>query len=244
MKSAYSSSLTACIAALAALAITSCKSVYEPNAVNTPLFNNRGEVRANIDPSNVQVAYAVTDHAGVMLNGFHAKENFDDNRIHGKGGLVELGLGCYTSKRPFVAEAYLGWGLGTVHFDETRQVEGVNKIYTFDANASRFFIQPSAGITTRFFDLAFTPRCVAGQYFNVRTNYSVKDQVDGKFYDVGKPLWMFVEPAVTARAGYKWVKFQVQFGWSHKLNAEPLNYKDSFVNIGLTFDLRRIYEEI
>ncbi len=242
MKAGYLPSIKICIVAVCALAITSCKSVYHPNAVNTPLFNNEGEVRVNIDPANVQLAYAVTDNAGVMLNGFRVKENSDDNRIQGKGGLVELGLGCYKRTRPFVFEAYLGAGLGTVHFNETRQEDGVNKTYSFDANASRYFIQPSVGITTRFFDLAFTPRCVAGQYFNVRTNYSAKDQIDGKFYNVGRPLWMFVEPAITARAGYKWVKLQVQYGWSHKLNPEPLSYKDSFFNIGLSFNLGRVYE--
>lgn len=225
-----------------AIAFTSCKSVYQPNAVNTPLFNNAGEARISVDPSNLQLAYAVTDHAGVMLNGFHVKENTEDNSIRGKGGLIEAGFGYYTRFRPFVFETYVGGGLGNVHFTETRQDDNGPNTYTFDANGMRFFVQPSFGLTSRFFDVAITPRFVMGKYYNVATNYSTQDQIDGRFYQVDRPMWTFIEPALTVRGGYQWIKLQVQFGLSQKLNSEPLSYKDSFLNVGLSFNLNRDYE--
>lgn len=232
----------ACIA-LASLFITSCKSVYQPNAVNTPLFNNAGEVRASVDAQNVQLAYAVTDHAGVMVNGFRVKENSEDNNINGSGGLVELGFGYYTRVRPFIFETYVGGGMGSVQFSELRTQNNETTRYTFEAQGTRFFIQPSFGLGSRFFDIALTPRFVMGKYYRVSTNYSTQDQIDGKFYQVDQPLWTFIEPAITVRGGYQWIKLQVQFGLSQKLNAQQLSYKDSFVNVGLSFNLFRNYEE-
>ncbi len=223
---------------------TSCKSVYHPNAINTPLLNNAGEIRASVDQQNVQVAYAITDHAGVMLNGFYVKENSDNNTLQGSGGLVEVGFGYFTRVRPFIFETYVGGGMGGVQFSEYKEDDN-NQMqhYTFDAKGMRFFVQPSFGLGTRFFDVALTPRFVIGKYTSVSTNYTMQDQIDGQFYQVDRPVWSFIEPAITLRGGYQWIKLQAQFGLSQKLNSEPLSYKDSFVNVGISINLFRIYEE-
>jgi hypothetical protein len=235
---------TAALVALGSLFFTSCKSVYQPNAINTPLLNNAGEIRATVDPQNVQLAYAITDHAGVMLNGFYVKENSENNAIKGTGGLVEVGFGYFTRVRPFIFETYIGGGLGSVQFNETR-VDDNNQtnVYRFEAQGMRFFVQPSFGLGTRFFDVAITPRFVLGKYSSVSTNYSTDDQIDGRFYQIDRPLWSFIEPAITIRGGYQWIKLQAQFGLSQKLNSEPLSYKDSFVNVGISFNLFRNYDE-
>lgn len=242
MKTFYSPLLIAVSCLLFAALFTSCKTVYQPNAINTPLFNNAGEFRATVDPANVQLAYAVSDHGGIMVNGFRVKENTEDNNIRGKGGLVEVGFGYYTRFRPFVFETYFGGGLGAVHFDETRQENNTTTVRNFDANGMRFFIQPSFGLTSRYFDVAITPRFVMGKYYNVVTNYSTQEQIDGHFYAVDRPFWMFIEPALTVRGGYEWIKLQVQFGLSQKINNEALSYKDSFLNVGLSFNINHDYD--
>ena len=241
MKTSFTSLSLLAFAFVAGL--SSCKSVYHPNAVNTPLFNNAGEFRGTIDPSNVQLAYAITDHAAVMVNGFRVKETSDDNAIQGMGGLVEAGFGYYTRFRPFIFETFVGAGMGRVQFDETRYDSSQTMHFTYEATGMRFFIQPSFGIGTRFFDVALTPRFVLGKYNNISTNYSMQDQIDGKFYQIDRPLWTFIEPALTVRAGYQWIKLQVQFGLSQKLNAEALSYKDSFFNVGISINLFRNYDE-
>lgn len=224
--------------------ITSCKTVYQPNAINTPLLNNEGEVRVSVDQQNIQAAYAITDHAGVMLNGFYVKEKSDNNTIQGSGGLVEVGFGYFTRVRPFIFETYVGGGMGSVQFSEEK-MDNNNQMqrYTFDARGMRFFVQPSFGLGTRFFDVALTPRFVVGKYNSVNTNYSTQDQIDGKFYQIDQPVWSFIEPAITVRGGYQWIKLQAQFGLAQKLNSEPLSYKDSFVNVGISVNLFRIYED-
>lgn len=223
--------------------LNSCKTVYEPNAINTPLMNNHGEFRAYVDPSNVQLAYAVTDHIGIMANGFRVTAQTDNNSINGRGGMVEFGLGYFRPANGFIFETYAGGGMGKVRFSENRQENNTTVTRNFSADGMRFFIQPSFGYSGRFFEAALTPRFCMGKYSNVQTNYTQQEQVDGKFYNVNQPLWAFLEPALTVRGGYKWIKLQAQFGFSQKLNSQQLSYKSSFVNVGLVFDINRSQEE-
>ena len=230
-----------CIGAL--LGFNSCKTVYQPNTVNTPLFNNHGEFRAYVDPSNVHLAYAITDHIGVMANGFRVSEGTDNNSIRGNGGLVEIGMGYYRPVNGFIFETYAGGGMGKVKFTEVRQEGSTTVVRNFSADGSRFFVQPSFGYAGKYFEAALTPRFAIGKFNNVQTNYTTQEQIDGKFYNVNEPMWCFIEPALTLRGGYKWVKLQAQFGFSQKLNSQQLSYKSSFLNLGLIFDINRAQEE-
>jgi hypothetical protein len=224
-------------------ALNSCKTVYEPNTINTPLLNNHGEFRAYADPSNLHLAYALTDHIGIMANGFRTSVTTDNNNISGNGGLVEFGLGYFRPVNGFIFETYAGGGMGRVKFTEIKQENNTTVVRNFSADGTRFFLQPSFGYAGKYFEAAITPRFCMGKYNNVQTTYTEKEQIDGKFYNVNEPLWTFVEPALTLRGGYKWVKVQAQFGFSQKLNTQQLSYKSSFLNVGLIFDLNRFREE-
>lgn len=237
MRAVYPSFLLALV-----LGFSSCKTVYEPNAINTPMLKNKGEFRLYAGTTDLQASYAVTDHVGVMLNGFHVSEKSDNNVIHGSGGLIEGGIGYFTSLQPLLFEVYAGGGRGGVSFSETRTENGVQTVREFSADGTRFFLQPGLGLTTQYFDLGITPRFVVGKYDNVITNYSTQDQIDGHFYQVDQPTWAFIEPAFTVRGGYRFVKLQLQYGFSSKLNSQALSYKSSFLNVGLSFDLNRNWE--
>ncbi|HEY0705626.1 MAG TPA: hypothetical protein VGG33_02460, partial [Polyangia bacterium] len=49
--------------------------------------------------------------------------------------------------------------------------------------------------------------------------------------------WLFVEPAVTLRVGYKWAKVFLQYGHSFKLNDAALNRDATFATVGVHLDL-------
>jgi hypothetical protein len=196
-----------------------------------------------VDPSNVQLAYAITDHVGVMANGFRVNTQTENNNIRGNGGLVELGIGYFTPANGFIFEAYGGAGIGMVKFSETKQENNTTVVRNFSADGMRFFVQPSFGYAGKYFEAALTPRFAFGKYNNIQTNYTEQEQIDGKFHNVGQPMWSFIEPALTVRGGYKWVKLQAQFGFSQKLNSQALSYKSSFLNVGLVFDINRSMEE-
>ena len=237
---------------LTAIVATGCKAVYAPNIVNTPLLHQRGEVRATVDARNLQLAVAPTNHLGVMVNGYHRDEDNQDDKDsdeeaqHGRGDFVELGLGGFTevSHRyrwlPLVFEAYAGVGVGTVKWDLT-PVGGPTR--HFETQATRYFLAPTLGTTTKYYDLAASVRVVGVSYHDARTEGYVDDQLAGDgFADLDRRTWVFVEPCLTARAGYKWIKLQLQVGKSYQLSSGDLPHDSGMVTVGLNLDLFRAFE--
>lgn len=100
------------------LFLFSCKTPpYVPNVINTPLFQKQGQLNAAIHTSNSgtnpQLAYAVTDHFGLMLNGSFLDEGFEPNYF--KQSLVELGAGYFTTiDKSGKFEIFAGYGLGRI----------------------------------------------------------------------------------------------------------------------------------
>ena len=43
--------------------------IYYPNANNVPLLEEKGEFKGTIEPTNLQLAYAIDSNIGIMLNG-------------------------------------------------------------------------------------------------------------------------------------------------------------------------------
>jgi hypothetical protein len=186
--------------ALSALIISSCAPpVYHPNVVNIPLFENKGEVTAAVysgtsgfDP---QIAVAVSDNIGIMLNGTFnkfSKENTNDYQTFQFG---EFGLGYYNKiYKSLKFELYGGVGYGHNNFysfvNNEKKVE--NLTYT------KFFIQPVFGTSTKFFEGGFSPRVVVSVFND-----------NGYLYQK-----TYVEPVVTAKIGVQYFKFVFQGGLS------------------------------
>jgi hypothetical protein len=102
---------------------------------------------------------------------------------------------------------------------------------------------PSAGFGGKYFEAAFTTRLVAVKYNDaVATNYTPQDLEGDKLTELEDHTWVFFEPALTARGGYKWVKLQVQFGQSYMLNSAELNRDKGMFSIALYLDLFRSFD--
>lgn len=215
------------------LIIFACKTAYVPNTVNVPLLDGSGQMRLSGDANgNVQFAASLSRSFGVMANAMFRKDGISSDAVRGSGRFFEAGIGGFSYGRGLLRwETYLGGGFG-----KTKTIEG-NKM--FEANGVRFFFQPSVGIHDNIFELAFTPRLVAGQFQAPTTNYTTSELIANKLYDLDKPTWVFFEPALTGRIGYKWLKLQLQWGKSYKLNSKPIAYNQNFNSIGLIFDFGR-----
>lgn len=226
------------VGALALLGSGGCKTVYVPNTVNVPLLEQRHELRASLAANNAQVAYAVTDHVGLMANGFLESDDVDraaDSGQAGSGYLFEGGAGYFTSlPGHVVAETYGGVGLGHVQHDNWETSGGVRSDYSFEASGLKLFLQPSIGITRSWFDAALSVRAVALRAVGtVASNYPEARLREDDLLGLDQHTWGFVEPAVTVRAGWKWVKGFVQLGRSFKLNDAEINRRESFLTVGL-----------
>ncbi len=206
---------------------TSCAPAYIPNVANTPMFSNKGELQAaiytgssGIDP---QLAYAVTDHFGIMANGSF-RDTKDDEDYHSRHNLIEVGGGYFTSigyNARF--EAFGGYGFGSL------QSEYENELWSdyADVNHNKFFIQPGFGITSKVFDAGLASRLV----------------IMNMTQDDASRTGVFLEPVLTARLGFRNLRFISQMGVSFQLNedAAPVNYQPLIFSLGLQLNLFRDY---
>ena len=89
--------------AIIVLSFSSCKIMYIPNTQNVPMLEEKGDIKVELGTKDLQVAYGVTDHLGIMVNGYYNKNDWSvtsgeyDNQYLSKRTLVEGGLGYYTT---------------------------------------------------------------------------------------------------------------------------------------------------
>lgn len=190
--------------------------------------------------AELQMAYALSDKFGVMLNGVSYNE--DDSQAspaRDKGRMIELGLGYSQvlkeiEKHPqnkVVWEIYAGHGIGNA------EVNTSNRLTSFNLNRS--FIQPAIGFQTPYFDMALSCRAALAnfgklRYFNHPTdNYTPYplDKRDKHF---------LLEPAISLRAGYKFIKFQSQVVYSNTINSDLPQDHLLFSGM-LIFDLKMMW---
>ncbi len=210
----------------------SCALLYQPNMVNVPLHQNDGdmELSANIGfmGANFQGSYAVTNNLFVNLNGnfYNQNDSMDFNRHR----LGELALGYFRSldaTKKAIFEFSGGYALAFVE-DKGHSEPYGDHIKT---NYHKFYIQPSIGAATDYFDGAFSLRFVGLKYDNYNNLSNINDQSGQK----GMPLYL--EPVLTGRVGYKYVKFSVQGGFSFALSPKhPLAVQGFpfIINLGLS----------
>lgn len=191
------------LAVVASFALSSCATAYIANSRNTPMFGEANEFAGSVALSSgidVQTAYSVTDHVGLMAN-FNTvqqkltpegKPSFSRNHIFGEGG---IGYFARTKKSRF--ELYGGYGMGSgtsyesYYFFHTAATETVTK-----GKYARIFVQPSIGTNNKKFNMIFTLR----SSFVGFKEYSTEDPAaNPKVY---KPTGynIMLEPSLTARA--------------------------------------------
>ena len=222
--------------------------MYVPNNQNVPMFQEKGEVRATVGTRNFQGAYAVTDNLGVMANAQIGKSEWSVD-LSGENvsnvtrrNLFEAGAGMFKATNNTSLECYGGAGFGQVRFD--RESDIVGNLATYKANMMKFFIQPSVGSSTENFDAGFSTRFSGIKFNNIdSTGYTYQDLVNEEINDLEQPFHLFMEPAVTLRAGYRWFKVHSQVGYSIKLTDAQLNYNPFIFTLGFHFTLANRYNE-
>lgn len=241
MKTRYTISMLA----LAGL-LSSCSTVmYISNTVNTPLLKEKGEVKIVGDENDFQAAVAVTNHIGVMANGFSKIYQGKDYYKH-DGRLGELGLGYFKAfKNNVVFETYAGAGIGLVRKRNAYVSEdNMQHFQSFTAQGTRAFFQPGIGYCGRFFEAAFTPRFSYVKYTHFKSVGYSEEELAMDNVDHNKVLndyYAFAEPAITLRAGYRFVKLQVQYGRTIDIGPQDIRHPADFGNIGIVIDIAKWY---
>jgi hypothetical protein len=223
---------------LASICIASCNVAYRPSMVNTPLFTEKGEVAFGASFNNVQAAYALTNHVGIMANGYLQQSNVEINET-GEGGtgyLGEAGIGYFTllDNQHLVFETYAGAGYGGLNLYTNFRENNVMQKREFDANGTKIFIQPGIGYKLPYFEVSGAIRYTNINYNNIQlTNYTDARMREDNLQNLGNTSFTFLEPTVTIRAGFRNVKFQVQYINSVKLTSADINYTSEVINFGV-----------
>ena len=220
---------------------------YNSNAVNAPLLTEAGQmhVTGSLDyggdePAiDIQGAWSPVNHLGIIANLSSLKQSQGDQGILGQqpavvARMAEAGAGYYyaygSKKISLVLDIYGGPGIGYFKSD-------------INSNFARFFVQPGIGMRTHFAELVFNWRMSGIHYFNLNTNGNNDTYLEqqnllttnGRRIDHGS--YVFSEPSITLRAGYKVLKFQVQYVWVNSLSNVPWNYNTGIFSFGLAFKL-------
>lgn len=191
-----------------------CVPAYIPNVIATPLLSEKDEivVSANYGFSGFdpQVAYAVTDQIGIVVNGSFRNSGDDFSTDFYKHAFGEIGAGYFSSIGKYGRfEVYGGAGGGLINaeFDNNLFVSYA------DVRYARWFMQPTIGMVTDVVEFGFSPRLVLVTM--------IQDQ--------NRLVEPFLEPAITFKLGYQYVKFVTQFGISFPLTQELLFPYQPFV---------------
>ncbi|HEY6913311.1 MAG TPA: hypothetical protein VI413_01455 [Paludibacter sp.] len=223
----------------------SCTLAYIPNAVNTPLLSDKGDLKSAIrcgsSGLDLQFAGAVTNHIGLMLNGnFATMPDLDEesdgfmnvNNVYsdyapgatGSGEqhfFGEFGVGCFTRVGLIARlEAFAGVGYGSFQVGDFSFDSGLDN--HIDANGYRFFVQPTAGLSTASFDISLTARFVK---LNFLRHSPVYPNLSGSF----------VDPVLTFKAGKGNTRFVAQVGYSVPIQSDIIQfeYRPLLISVGL-----------
>ncbi len=216
----YASSFyTITIVIAAGLLNFSCSPVpYANVGQNVPLFKTKGEVRlaghySTTDDAagiGLQAAAAIDSSLAVMSSFYSLKADEYADGWDGHGRYFEIGLGKFKTigHSNFVYDIFAGVGFGRIENHD-------NAGSSLNVNFMKPFVQSSIGLSTPWFELAFTPRFALVN----NTNFENKliDPVDysqaENFFRKNKTKFV-VEPGLTMRAGYKGLKANFNFSVS------------------------------
>jgi hypothetical protein len=244
---------------LAVTSLSSCsRYYYTPNQHNIPMFKEKKEARLSGAASmgayagayEVQAAYAPTKGLGLMANAYILNPDINEAKAH----FVEFGAGYYKpipSKFPAISEKFVvelygvsGWGKARNYYCN----EGFG-----ETNFFKGYLQPSIGFTHDIADVGLSARIGLVNFYNTRASFNDTCELNQSgesidWYtsdDVVRDLQLLTnynrsflfEPAITARVGYQYAKFQFQVGWSF-LDGRLQDLNDNInLNFGVVFSL-------
>ncbi len=221
--------------------------MYVSNAVNAPLLKEKGEVQVAVTKNDLQAAVAVGRNMGIMANGYYQNYTGDNSYQH-NGALGEAGLGYFTPiSHNFIFETYVGAGAGKIHKQEMFTDQNDNSyMASFNANAAKLFVQPDIGYKSKFFDFVVSSRFSFVKYNSFsQTNYTQQQLADDHLdnNNLTGPLFMFAEPALTLRGGYKFIKLQFQYGLTVNMTSNQIKHATNFSSLGLIINIAKWYND-
>lgn len=237
--------------------LAGCSSLYFPNLLPTPNLQKAGDLNLTATAGtgesfllmpmgstlDLQGAYAVTDHVGVLAN-YATYIDLAEPENRTKHNFLEGGIGWFgpLGKSAEIKEGMYGFAFTGVGAGKAKDPEELDLLYK--GKYRRFFVQPGFGYRSPLFEAGAAGR-LAFVHFSEYEEYhngSLKESSSFKFSTF--------EPVGYLGFGSEKIKFYAQIGLTLPLEKE-INYEDtefskvvdisSFVHyqLGVTFKLTR-----
>ena len=205
--------------------LSGCVTLYKPNAICSPLLKEKGELNATAALGlsgcclyNVQAAYAVTDHVGLMIDGMYHNRHYtsadsSEEKLNIFSG--EAGAGYFTTfgeEKKGLFQCYGGVGYGNTI---DRITNSPNSYPQVSAEYYNLFIQPGIAYTKPNFEIAGDVRMNYVNVYNIQANLYDKFEwwnTDFRYYSDTSLNFVNLEPTMTMKAGGKNLKGIVQCG--------------------------------
>lgn len=228
--------------ALIAACLSACvPSLYSPNQLQTPMLREAGEFQATLGNNNVAAAVALTDAVHLHAGGYYDESDVpgvSNTRQDSRKWLAEggLGVGGSLALEDVRWEILAGGGGGRSWAHTVDDPAG----RAFDTRLARVYLQPNLGFVTPYFELIGSARLSGVRFLNFSaTGYTDSSAENWGLTDenISGRTWLFLEPSVTVKLGYRWIKVFAQPVWTVKLNDETLRYRPFNLTVGLSVDL-------
>lgn len=205
--------------------LTSCVTLYKPNTIHSPLLKEQGDLNAtgSIGFSgtglyNLQVAYAPTNHLGIIANGmYHLRSVSSSDSTVEKLNMIfgEVGAGYFKklgTEENLLFQVYGGSGMGRT----SDRMEHVGQFHPeITAQYNNVFVQPGIAFTNKNIEMAFDLRA---NYVYVHDIHAYMYEqfewwnTDYNFYSDTTLDFINLEPTFTLKAGGKRLKGLFQLG--------------------------------
>lgn len=202
-----------------------CITLYQPNAINSPLLSEEGE--GNIGGSigfsgsglyNIQGSYAVAPNTGIMLNGMykHRDRDLQPGTEKLRIGMVETGIGYFKpfgSKSNGLFQFYGGAGMGQSQDRYTGQSEPAPEVRSSYYNV---FLQPGIALKNENFQLSFDLRANYVKLYDIKAYLYEKFEwwnTDFNYKQDTTIDFINLESAITMRTGGEKLKAMFQLGF-------------------------------
>ena len=223
--------------------IQSCstnRTLYIPNHQNVSQLEEKGELVANLTFTNYQLAYAITDHIGIMANAHFPNFGFISEALEDTSGdknYFEGGIGYFRQVNEIgTFEIFAGVGHGLVSFENSSDGFTMNK---FSTRFERYFIQPSIGWKQDRYELAFSLRYSYVNFYDTDLSEYVFDPEEG-FEDLNlarQNPFHFVDPAVTFKAGNEFGKLFIQLQRSNQWGDPDIRNRSNILGFGVSLNI-------
>ena len=229
----------ACIVLLNACSHT----YYIPHAQNLALFKQKGDFKIcgiagggdYISTCELQSAYAITNNVAIAANFMQFAAGTES-----QGTYKDVAVAYYlkpVEKLRF--EIFGGYGIGRQHHDYS---EILSPNGSADLSYRKFYVQPALGWMGDGVDLIFSMRIAEIDFYEVENNVNRKSFYYSELVDIEQSRRpSFIQPALTLRLGWQYIKVQCQVQRSFHLGSNTYLYDRYNVGLGLQFALSKSF---